>query len=65
MPDHTTGGGGADRELAPGGRAFVYLPLEHAEDAGLQEFSVRCFEQFANAVAAEEMEFLKQRGSSF
>jgi uncharacterized protein (DUF924 family) len=42
---------GADRELIPAGRAFFYLPLEHAEDKGLQQLSVRCFEQLASAVA--------------
>lgn len=95
---------GADRALAPAGRAFFYLPLEHAEDKGLQQLSVRCFEQLASAVAPawrkdydsfldyarrhcevierfgrfphrnallgrastpEEIEFLKERGSSF
>ncbi|MBI2296133.1 MAG: DUF924 domain-containing protein [Betaproteobacteria bacterium] len=95
---------GVDRELVPAGRAFFYLPLEHAEDRGLQQLSVLCFEQLASAVAPawrkdydsfldyarrhcevierfgrlphrnallgrastpEEVEFLKQPGSSF
>lgn len=42
---------GVDRALAPAGRAFFYLPLEHAEAKGLQQLSVRCFEQLAGAVA--------------
>lgn len=95
---------GADHELVPAGRAFFYLPLEHAEDPELQKLSVRRFEQLASAVAPacredyesfldyarrhreiierfgrfphrnaalglvptpEEIEFLKQPGSSF
>jgi len=34
---------GQDRQLGPVERAFFYLPLEHAEDAALQEESVRRF----------------------
>lgn len=36
---------GADRGLAPIQRVFCYLPLEHAEDLGLQDHSVTLFEQ--------------------
>lgn len=41
----------ANRELIPAGRAFYYLPLEHAEDIGLQRLSVRYFERLKNEVA--------------
>lgn len=34
---------GADRELSPIQRWFAYLPFEHAEDAAMQEMSVRLF----------------------
>jgi uncharacterized protein (DUF924 family) len=34
---------GADRQLAPLQRAFVYLPFEHAEDAYMQERAVELF----------------------
>jgi uncharacterized protein (DUF924 family) len=37
-------GRGDDAELPPVQRSFVYLPFEHAEDAALQDRSVRCFE---------------------
>jgi len=35
--------GGADRELPPLQRAFVYMPFEHAEDAYMQERAVELF----------------------
>jgi uncharacterized protein (DUF924 family) len=35
---------GQDLLLHPLAAAFAYLPFEHAEDLGLQERSVRCFE---------------------
>jgi uncharacterized protein (DUF924 family) len=34
---------GADRELTPMQRWFAYMPFEHAEDAAMQETSVRLF----------------------
>jgi len=34
---------GADRALPPLGRAFVYMPFEHAEDAYMQERAVELF----------------------
>lgn len=43
---------GQDRLLHPVERAFLYLPLEHAEDRALQRLSVRQFE----ALAAEAVE---------
>lgn len=36
---------GFDQALPPDERAFVYMPLMHAEDRGVQRFSVRCFRQ--------------------
>lgn len=37
-------GAGGDRELPPEGRAFLYMPLMHAEDRELQARSVAAFE---------------------
>jgi len=39
-----------DRELIPAQRAFLYLPLEHAEDIELQRLCVRCFDGLARTV---------------
>jgi uncharacterized protein (DUF924 family) len=39
---------GDDALLLPVQRCFVYLPFEHAEDATLQDLSVRCFEALAS-----------------
>ena len=36
-------GAGFHRELAPVRRGFLYMPLMHAEDKGVQRFSLRCF----------------------
>jgi len=38
---------GADRELPPWRRAFVYMPFEHAEDAYMQERAVELFSNLA------------------
>lgn len=93
-----------DRELTPAQRAFLYMPLEHAEDLEMQRLGVRCFDGLARTVpktrrkeyesfldyaqrhlaiierfrrfphrnqvlgrtsTKEEIEFLKQPGSSF
>ena len=35
---------GIDRDMHVAERAFLYLPLEHAEDLDIQEQSVACFE---------------------
>ncbi|MCB1957514.1 MAG: DUF924 domain-containing protein [Rhodocyclaceae bacterium] len=40
---------GLDQALPPLQRVFVYLPLEHAEDPGLQRRSVSLFEALAQA----------------
>lgn len=45
-----------DRQLSIVERAFVYMPLQHAEDAGLQRRSVRAFE---NLVRESEGELQK------
>jgi uncharacterized protein (DUF924 family) len=39
---------GADRELSPLQRVFVYLPFEHAEDAAMQARAVELFTQLAS-----------------
>lgn len=45
----------SDRTLPWIQRAFVYMPLEHAEDSAVQERSVRCFEALsADASAAAD-----------
>lgn len=36
---------GYHQALAPERRAFLYMPLMHAEDRGVQRFSVRCFSE--------------------
>ena len=43
---------GDDLQLPPWQRAFAYLPFEHAENASLQELSVRCFEALAREAPA-------------
>jgi uncharacterized protein (DUF924 family) len=40
-----------DRQMIPAGRAFFYMPLEHAEDVELQRLGVRCFDGLAHTVA--------------
>jgi uncharacterized protein (DUF924 family) len=45
-----------DRALLPLQRAFAYLPLEHAEDMGLQQQSVALFEGLHAQVAADQRE---------
>jgi uncharacterized protein (DUF924 family) len=39
---------GADRELPPFQRAFVYMPYEHAEDARMQQCAVDLFARLAS-----------------
>lgn len=34
---------GFHRQLSPDRRAFLYMPLMHAEDRGVQRFALRCF----------------------
>ncbi|MRW85052.1 DUF924 family protein [Pseudoduganella sp. FT26W] len=40
---------GEDQQLAPFERAFVYMPLEHAEDIAMQEQAVAMFTRLAEA----------------
>lgn len=44
---------GFDLALSPERRAFLYMPLMHAEDSGVQRFSVRCFAQQGLEQSAE------------
>jgi uncharacterized protein (DUF924 family) len=44
---------GHDLRLKPFERAFMYMPLEHAEDPAAQEESVRAFERLARRVPAK------------
>jgi uncharacterized protein (DUF924 family) len=49
---------GFDQALPPLQRVFAYLPLEHAEDMGLQQRAVALFEALhAQAPAAERVRF--------
>jgi uncharacterized protein (DUF924 family) len=43
---------GEDQQLPPLQRAFVYLPLEHAEDMAMQEQSVALFSRMADEARA-------------
>jgi uncharacterized protein (DUF924 family) len=45
---------GEDRVLGPYQRAFVYLPLEHAEDIAMQEQSVQLFARLAETEPGEQ-----------
>ncbi len=45
-----------DSRLPPLQRVFAYLPLEHAEDVGLQRISVSLFEALHAQVAVDERE---------
>lgn len=50
---------GFDRELPPIQRVFAYMPLQHAEDIGLQRRSVQLFEGLRDSVAADECDRYK------
>jgi uncharacterized protein (DUF924 family) len=43
---------GDDRALTTVERLFFYMPLQHAEDAGVQQQAVECFRQLAAAAPA-------------
>jgi uncharacterized protein (DUF924 family) len=47
---------GFDRQLPPIQRVFAYMPLEHAEDMGLQQRSVASFEALCEDVSPDERE---------
>ncbi len=48
--------GGLDRNLAPVERAFLYMPLMHAEDVDAQNLSVECFRALEAAVPEDSRE---------
>ncbi len=45
---------GFDRQLQPIQRVFAYIPLEHAEDRGLQQRCIALFEALCKDVPADE-----------
>lgn len=45
---------GFDRQLPPIQRVFAYMPLEHAEDIGLQRRCVALFESMCESLPAQE-----------
>jgi uncharacterized protein (DUF924 family) len=45
---------GFDRQLPPIQRVFAYMPLEHAEDIGLQRRCTALFERLCDRLPAEE-----------
>ena len=45
---------GFDRQLPPIQRVFAYIPLEHAEDRGLQQHCVALFEALCRDVPSDE-----------
>lgn len=52
---------GFDRALDPSGRWFLYLPFEHAEDAGMQHRSLALFAALAQATGnAEPLEWARK-----
>ena len=44
---------GLDRNLAPVERAFLYMPLMHAEDVDAQNLSLECFRALEAAVPVD------------
>lgn len=51
---------GHDMELPPIQRAFMYMPLEHAERLEDQVLAVECFEQLVASTSGELQEFMKE-----
>jgi len=45
---------GFDRQLPPIQRVFAYMPLQHAEDIGLQQRSIQLFKSLCDDVPADE-----------
>lgn len=43
-------GRGDDRRMPADRRAFLYMPLMHAEDRGVARYSQHCFERLGNAI---------------
>jgi uncharacterized protein (DUF924 family) len=59
---------GFDRDMPPARRVFLYMPLMHAEDAALQDQSVRTFEALGieeNAAYARDHRDVFQRFGRF
>jgi uncharacterized protein (DUF924 family) len=56
---------GFDRELDPPRRAFLYMPLEHAEYDSAQEESIESFERLAEEAAAIEGGKYKEMSDAF
>ena len=50
---------GQDLDLAPVGRAFLYMPLEHAEDLAMQHECVRCFQRLLDTSPPELQDKLR------
>ena len=50
---------GRDQALGPVQRAFLYLPLEHAEDLALQDRCVACFAALAAAAPDDDPDQVK------
>ena len=48
---------GQDRELPPVTRIFMYLPLEHSEEPGIQARSVAAFQALADEAAPASRDF--------
>ncbi len=44
---------GLHRTLPPIGQVFVFMPLMHAEDLGLQDRCIRCFQDLLDATPAD------------
>lgn len=51
---------GFDEQLWPIERVFLFMPLEHAEDAGLQAESVRRFSALVEQVPPEQRELFQE-----
>lgn len=45
---------GQDKKLSPIERVFVYLPLEHTEDASMQEQCARLYDELKNEVPKDD-----------
>lgn len=53
-------GEGWHRAMAPARRGFFYMPLMHAEDRGVQRFSLRCF---AEAGLEKQIDFARDHAA--
>lgn len=51
---------GFHHQLAPEERAFLYMPLMHAEDRGVQRFALRCF---AEPALEENLDFARHHAA--